>query len=287
MARAARAERAKAEAKGRAAKSRAAKSRKAAESSVDAAQAAVALKAAELLERVREADPLGRLSAAGSDAVQRVQAGSEQADQAAERQRATSPDERLPELIALLREAQQARRADVPGKKRRRRPPLLLILLLAAGAAAAWWRRSQAQSEDDPYAQSAEWLAAAPEAAEEPRVEEPSGPAPSGVPSVAPDSSTTLSTADELTVDIDMPVVTGPVATEPVVPGGAPLAEDIRSELDSDPRTAGLIDLAINVSDRTVFVRGNVPAGFDPTAIRDVIAAVPGVTDVDMQVTYT
>jgi hypothetical protein len=34
-----------------------------------------------------------------------------------------------------------------------------------------------------------------------------------------------------------------------------------------------------------VFVRGSVPAGADETAIREVVAGVPGVTDVDLQVT--
>lgn len=352
--------RAKAELKGRAA-------RKAVESGVDAAQTAVGLKTAELMERLREADPVGRVSTAGTEAAERVSAaaneaaqkartageeaaerasaagekaarrakkkGTEEArrakkkgDEAAEQANAKAekaeakakakaeqagkrgqvPDERLPELVALLREAQQTRAVDVP--KKRRRSPFLLFLLVAAGAAAAWWRRSQAQSEDDPYAQSAEWLAATPEPADEPPVSPPTGPAPSGMPTVPPDSSTTLSTADELTVDIEMPVVTGPIDAEPlssepapfaplsdpyeptgssVSTDASPLEDDIRTELDGDPRTAGLVDLVINVADSTVFVRGNVPAGFDPTAIRDVIAAVPGVTDVDMQVTYT
>lgn len=64
-----------------------------------------------------------------------------------------------------------------------------------------------------------------------------------------------------------------------------PLAEKIRSELASDPRTAELPDLDVNVANGTVFVRGTVPPGFHEEALRDVITRVPGVHDVDLQVT--
>lgn len=64
------------------------------------------------------------------------------------------------------------------------------------------------------------------------------------------------------------------------------LADTIRTTLDADPRTAQLDPLDINVSDGgTVFVRGTVPAEADHDAIRDVIASVPGVVDVDLQLT--
>lgn len=66
------------------------------------------------------------------------------------------------------------------------------------------------------------------------------------------------------------------------------LADTIRTTLDADPRTAQLEPLDINVSDGgTVFVRGTVPAEADQDAIRDVIASVPGVVDVDLQLTTT
>ncbi|GEM_PF-5942015 len=62
------------------------------------------------------------------------------------------------------------------------------------------------------------------------------------------------------------------------------LADTIRTTLDADPRTAELQDVEINVSDGgTVFVRGTVPAEVDQEAVRDVVASVPGVTDVDLQ----
>jgi hypothetical protein len=68
----------------------------------------------------------------------------------------------------------------------------------------------------------------------------------------------------------------------------AVLADTIRTTLDADPRTAQLEPLDINVSDGgTVFVRGTVPEDIDQGAIRDVIASVPGVTDVDLQLSTT
>lgn len=68
----------------------------------------------------------------------------------------------------------------------------------------------------------------------------------------------------------------------------AVLADTIRTTLDADPRTSQLEPLDINVSDGgTVFVRGTVPPDVDQDAIRDVIASVPGVTDVDLQLSST
>lgn len=64
-----------------------------------------------------------------------------------------------------------------------------------------------------------------------------------------------------------------------------PLEDKIRASLGQDPRTASLPRLNINVAEGTVFVRGTVPSGFDESAIRDVIAGVEGVQDVDLQVT--
>jgi hypothetical protein len=63
------------------------------------------------------------------------------------------------------------------------------------------------------------------------------------------------------------------------------LEETIQSELISDPRTAKLPDLKVNVAGGTVFVRGTVPYGFNEDTLREVIARVPGVHDVDLQVT--
>lgn len=69
-------------------------------------------------------------------------------------------------------------------------------------------------------------------------------------------------------------------------PSAEPVLEDkIRTSLGQDPRTSALPRLNINVAEGTVFVRGTVPSGFDESAIREVIAGVEGVQDVDLQVT--
>lgn len=68
-------------------------------------------------------------------------------------------------------------------------------------------------------------------------------------------------------------------------PAQKPIADEVRTRLGEDPRTSGLPKLNVNVAEGTVFVRGTLPAGFDESAIRDVIASIPGVEDVDLQVT--
>lgn len=68
-------------------------------------------------------------------------------------------------------------------------------------------------------------------------------------------------------------------------PSEKPIADEIRTRLGEDPRTAELPKLNVNVAEGTVFVRGSLPAGFDESAIRDVVASVPGVEDIDLQVT--
>ena len=71
---------------------------------------------------------------------------------------------------------------------------------------------------------------------------------------------------------------------------GAPAAQktvedEIRTRLGEDPRTAELPKLNINVAEGTVFVRGSIPASADQEAIRAVISTVPGVEDIDLQLT--
>lgn len=68
-------------------------------------------------------------------------------------------------------------------------------------------------------------------------------------------------------------------------PAQKPIADEVRTRLGEDPRTAALPKLNVNVAEGTVFVRGSLPAGFDESAIRDVVASVPGVEDVDLQLT--
>ena len=82
------------------------------------------------------------------------------------------------------------------------------------------------------------------------------------------------------------PAATPPASTAPTTtaPTAKPLAEMVRTNLSRDQRTADLGDLEINVAEGTVFVRGSVPSGTDEDAIREVIANVSGVRDVDLQV---
>jgi hypothetical protein len=87
-----------------------------------------------------------------------------------------------------------------------------------------------------------------------------------------------LATADRMAAES---AAAGPVAA----PTPTPLTDIIRAQLGRDERTSALTGLDINVAEGTVFVRGTVPAGFDQATIRDVIAEVPGVHDVDLQVT--
>jgi hypothetical protein len=68
-------------------------------------------------------------------------------------------------------------------------------------------------------------------------------------------------------------------------PATTVLADTVRTTLQGDPRTADLKQVNINVADGTVFVRGSIPSGIDADAIREVIEGVPGVEDVDLQLT--
>jgi BON domain-containing protein len=248
--------RTKAEVRGRAA-------RRAAKASKASGRTAAELKAGELLERVREAEPVARVQAAGADIAERV--------------REAHLDERAAQLAERVRESEAAQRAAAAAKragdqaleragewiatsgaaerlgvepKRRRWPGRLLFLLLGVGLGylAAWLLRRRAESEGDALADSADWLAATPP-------------------------------SDTTTGGGEMPTVAGPVASD------RPLEEDVRVSLHADPRTADLPDLAIDVADGTVFIRGSVPADFDGDQIRAVVIEVPGVTDVDLQLT--
>lgn len=62
-----------------------------------------------------------------------------------------------------------------------------------------------------------------------------------------------------------------------------PVADEVRARLGEDPRTSSLPQLNVNVAEGTVFVRGSVPEGTDEDAIRSVVGTVPGVEDVDLQ----
>lgn len=74
----------------------------------------------------------------------------------------------------------------------------------------------------------------------------------------------------------DTPDIGAPAAQKPV-------ADEVRTRLGQDPRTSELPKLNINVAEGTVFVRGAVPEGTDEEAIRAVVGTVPGVEDIDLQ----
>lgn len=66
-----------------------------------------------------------------------------------------------------------------------------------------------------------------------------------------------------------------------------PLADKVRTRLGEDPRTADLPSLNINVVNGTVVVRGPLPDEVDESTVRDVIAEVEGVDEVDMELGST
>lgn len=70
-------------------------------------------------------------------------------------------------------------------------------------------------------------------------------------------------------------------------PSEKPLADKVRTVLGEDPRTADLPKLNVNVVEGTVFVRGAVPSDVDTEVIKQVIADVEGVNDVDLQLSTT
>jgi hypothetical protein len=89
--------------------------------------------------------------------------------------------------------------------------------------------------------------------------------------------------SDDLVIDAERLYQDTADATAP--PAERPLEDRIRTALGEDARTADLPKLNINIAEGTVFVRGPLPDGIDEQAVRDVIATVPGVADVDLQLT--
>lgn len=274
-------------------------SKAAAATSGSAAEAAVKLKAAELKGRLRDADPVGRGREMGTELAERAEdraavlaakvreahlqeraaelaaraRGSETAQRAVEAARRTS-DESLERLGAWLASGRAGERLHVePAGKRRRWPTLLLTMLgVAAGFAAAklLGGRDEPAPYDDPFVTSAERLAATPPVSGATAPEDVMAP---------PVMAATPPLAETLEAEtLEEPVAEAPASN------GTSLVQQVREHLGDDGRTADLSGLAINVAEGTVFVRGTVPEGFDESAIRDVVGSVPGVTDVDLQV---
>lgn len=77
----------------------------------------------------------------------------------------------------------------------------------------------------------------------------------------------------------------GPEGKSLISVSGDDLADKVRSKLGEDPRTAELPKLNVNVAEGTVFVRGTLPSGYEEDTVRSVVSSVPGVQDVDLQLT--
>lgn len=198
-------------------------------------------------------------------------------------------------MARTTRRSRRREKALVAGESRRkRRVPLWMGVL--AGLAAGYGISKVAgggsqQTLNDEFVASAERLAAPPPDPEPPDVPEPQ-PVPDLDLTAPPEPSQAtedLDAPDFGAPELDAPDLDAPdVMEEPSAPlSGRSLADEVRSHLSADPRTADLPGLAINVAEGTVFVRGSVPPGYEDLAIRDVISSVPGVNDVDLQVTTT
>lgn len=269
---------------------------KAAQAIAEAAResaAEVEVKAAQVAERIRGSDAVQRAQARGAEfaatartkvdeahleeraaalaATARSKAAeSEAAAQRAREQARRVGDERLERVGEWLAASKAGEALHVTRAPKRRGLPgvLLLVLGIAVGFAIAKLTASGKSDYEDDFAAAADRLSPP---------QQPLGDSPDRPPDGPPNGpSDTLSTASPAaTVPGDAPAT------------GRPLAERVRAGLDADERTRELPGLAINVAEGTVFVRGTVPAGFDQSAIRAVVGGVPGVTDVDLQVTAT
>jgi len=240
--------------------------------------------AAGLAERVRDSDAVEKAAARSAELADKAAARSaELADKAAARGAELADKARDWVREADLDDAVQRAAASVRGRKKpsKRRVPLWMAVLagLAAGYGIARVARGGSQPAlNDDFVASAERLAAPPSP-------EPSAaPAPDVDLTLSPPATPTSPDSGEGTEHLDASDVTE--EAEPA-PSGRPLADQVRSHLGSDPRTADLPGLAINVAEGTVFVRGSVPAGFEESWIREVVSSVPGVNDVDLQVTVS
>lgn len=221
-------------------------------------------RAAELAERVRESDAFLKAQAKGTDFAERTRQRvkeaelDEKATELAERVRNSDAaqqalttvqrlsDEQLERLGGWLARGKTAQKLGVRSSKRRVPAWLAVVAGVAAGYVIG--------------------LLTAPKRGEELRsdlVQQSSG--------LRDDLATTAQRLQQDTEDAAAP------------PAQKPLADKVRTRLGEDPRTSELPKLNVNVAEGTVFVRGSVPSGFDEDAIRAVIASVPGVEDVDLQ----
>ena len=235
-----------------------------AQARAQAKEAALDERAAELAERLRESDAFVKAQAKGSELAEltrqklREAELEEKASELAERVRSSEAaqqaraavqrvsDEQLDRLGGWLSRGKAGEKLGVQPAKRRFPAWLALLLGLVAGYVAG--------------------ALTAPKRGEDLRNELSQRGA-----ELRDDLATTAQRIQQDTADVSAP------------PAQKPLADEVRTRLGEDPRTSSLPKLNVNVAEGTVFVRGSLPTGFDEDAIRDVIAAVPGVEDVDLQ----
>ena len=233
---------------------------------LDERAAELAERAAELAERVRESESFARAQAKGSALAARTRTRlkeaelEERAAELAQRVRSADTtqqalttaqrvsDEQLSRLGGWLSRGKAAEKLGV--RPARRGLPTWLALLIGAGVGYLIGTLTAPKRGDDLredlFARGAE---------------------------LKEDLAATAERMQQDTADMAAP------------PSQKPIADEIRTRLGEDPRTAGLPKLNVNVAEGTVFVRGSLPAGFDESAIREVITTVPGVEDIDLQLT--
>lgn len=216
-------------------------------------------RAGELAGRVRESDAMERAAAMADELSARLRHSDTYRATRANASRATASG--LTALGGWMASGDRAKRLGVQ-PRRKSRSLLWLFLGAAAGYAAGFFtapRRGSDLRSDF------------------------SSSVPSG-------SSTAGFTGGPATGVEDLPpaTTTGQATQDTAAPAAQkPLADEIRTRLGEDPRTADLPKLNINVAENTVFVRGAVPDDYDQDKIRSVISTVPGVEDVDLQLTTT
>ncbi|MEX2620623.1 MAG: YtxH domain-containing protein [Egibacteraceae bacterium] len=236
------------------------------EAGLDERAAELAERASELAERVRDSDAYAKAQAKGSELADRTRARlkeaelEERAAELAERVRRSDTaqqavataqrvsDQQLDRLGGWLSQGKTAEKLGV--QPARRRFPVWLALLIGAGIGYLVGTLTAPKRGDE---LRHELLAQGSEFKD--------------------DLATTAGRIQQDTADMAAP------------PAQKPIADEIRTRLGEDPRTAGLPKLNVNVAEGTVFVRGSLPSGFDEGAIREVITSVPGVEDIDLQLT--
>ncbi|WP_165492248.1 BON domain-containing protein [Egibacter rhizosphaerae] len=221
--------------------------------------------AQDLAERVRDSDTLARASGKGAElAGVAAEKGGELASRAKDRFEESGLDERAQELAEQIRKSDQYKHA----------------------------RETAGEASDKALSKVGDWLSHSPAADKlgvEPKKKRRSRVLVAvlgalvgfiGGLAVGARKSETVEEVGRLAgrVGQDTPDIGAPAAQKDI-------EDEVRTRLGEDPRTAELPKLNVNVAEGTVFVRGSVPDGTDHEVVRAVISTVPGVEDIDLQLT--